>query len=64
MKQLITYQFPSVAVLLAFIHEIHATRYEIDAHQRMLTCECDEEEVNLATIHYHAKVIHLVKETA
>jgi hypothetical protein len=64
MKQLITYQFPTIQAMWAFKHEIHTNFYEMDARKRVLTCECTNDQMDLAIIKYNGHIIKLMKETA
>jgi hypothetical protein len=57
MRQNITFEFPSLIDLLAFRNEIRTSSFEMNPKKKYFTCECTEDQVNLAIQKFGAFVI-------
>ncbi|HEV7330589.1 MAG TPA: hypothetical protein VGN63_06065 [Flavisolibacter sp.] len=52
----VTIAFPSILKLWSFKHILYKRPIHTDFIKRRITCTCTEEEINLATCLYHARV--------
>jgi hypothetical protein len=57
MKKEVILQFPCLLDLWKFRAAAHIPLFEISASQATLSCQCSEEEVQLAISKYHASVV-------
>ncbi|HEV7621903.1 MAG TPA: hypothetical protein VGO09_09225 [Flavisolibacter sp.] len=54
----VTLFFPSIDALWQFRKIIVATYFEINPKGKTLTCDCNEEHINIALIEYGAIVVN------
>jgi hypothetical protein len=63
MKHAVTLHFPSVQNLYAFLKEGGTNNFEVSLRARLLTLSCTEEQLELATTKYQAKVASLQQKS-
>jgi hypothetical protein len=63
-KTNVSIRFTSLTNLWAFRREIDINLFEMNLSKLMITCECSEEEIQLAIEKYNGKLIDAKKENA
>lgn len=58
MTKEVTLLFPTLNALLMFCVRLHVSNFEMNARECILTCECEECDIELAVIRYGARVVN------
>jgi hypothetical protein len=58
----VTLRFPDASSLHAFTQLLHPEHSNVSIEEQLLTCNCSEQQISQALMHYRAQIVDEVEE--